>query len=52
MAAILVIGLGAPYIEKYTGFTLAINITETVKLSGLSLAALAGIIMNLALCKK
>lgn len=52
LATILIIGLGSPYIEKYTGISLAISITDTINLSGLSLAALVGIVMNAVLCRK
>ncbi len=52
LATIIIIGLGSPYIEQYTGISLAVSITDTIKLSGLSLAALLGIIMNAVLCRK
>lgn len=44
MIAILVVGLG-----ETLGLPIAINITKTVSLSGLSLAALVGVIINLIL---
>jgi uracil permease len=46
MATILILGFGASYIEKYTGISLAINISETVKISGLSFAAIVGVALN------
>lgn len=46
MATILLLGFGATYIEKYTGISLAIPLTETVKISGLSFAAIVGVAMN------
>lgn len=52
LATILVVGLGTPYIEKYTGISIALSITDTIKLSGLSFAALLGIVMNAILCRK
>ncbi len=45
MALILFIGLSPTYL----GFTIGIPITSTVSISGLSLAALVGVIANLAL---
>ncbi|MCT4617993.1 MAG: uracil-xanthine permease family protein [Marinisporobacter sp.] len=46
MATILILGLGAAYIEKYTGIAIAIPITASVKISGLSLAAIVGVTLN------
>ncbi|PAB56817.1 uracil-xanthine permease family protein [Anaeromicrobium sediminis] len=49
MATIIIMGLGGAYIEKQFGVSLAITITETVKIQGLSLAAITGIVLNLVL---
>ena len=46
MATILVLGLGSGLIESKLGISLGIPINETVKISGLSFAALVGIILN------
>lgn len=46
MATILIIGIGGPYIEKATGITVGIPLTETVKINGLSFAAIVGITLN------
>ncbi|MGB3367697.1 MAG: uracil-xanthine permease family protein [Acidaminobacteraceae bacterium] len=51
MATILILGFGASYIEKYTGLSLAITLTETVKISGLSFAAIVGVLLNAAFQK-
>ncbi len=52
MATILVIGLGSGIIESKLGITIGIPISETVTISGLSLAAIVGIALNLILNKK
>jgi uracil permease len=52
MGAVLVLGLGASYIEKYTGISIGIPVTETVKISGLSFAAIVGVILNAVLNRK
>ncbi|MEG1003402.1 uracil-xanthine permease family protein [Clostridium sp.] len=53
MATIIFVGLIAPNInpmlEQNFGFMIAIKITETVTISGLSLAAVVGVILNLVL---
>ncbi|WP_040210468.1 uracil-xanthine permease family protein [Clostridium polynesiense] len=49
MAAIIIVGIGGPYIEKATGLTVGIPITETVTISGLSFAAIVGITLNLVI---
>lgn len=49
MSSILLIGLGSSYIKSLTGFSLSIPLTNTVNLSGLSLAALVGIFLNAVL---
>lgn len=46
IATILIIGLGSAYIEKYLGIFIAIPITSAVKISGLSLAAIVGVVLN------
>ena len=45
MASILFIGLSPTYL----GLTIGIPVTETVSISGLSLAAIVGVVVNLAL---
>lgn len=49
MAVILIIGLGTTNLATYTGITIGIPVTETVKITGVSLAALAGVILNAVL---
>ncbi len=46
MATILVLGLGSGIMESKLGITIGISINETVKISGLSFAAIVGIILN------
>lgn len=46
MITIIIIGLGTSYVEKFTGITLGITITSGVKITGLSLAAIAGVLLN------
>ncbi|WP_244971085.1 uracil-xanthine permease family protein [Tissierella pigra] len=52
MGTILVLGLGGEYLSKILGFTVGISINESVKISGLSFAALVGIIVNAVLNRK
>ncbi len=52
MAAILVLGLGSDYLSSKLGFTIGIPINESVRISGLSFAALVGIIINGVLNRK
>lgn len=49
MATILIIGLGSEFISEKLGFTIGIPINEAVQISGLSFAALVGIILNAVL---
>jgi uracil permease len=49
MGTILVLGFGAQYIQAWTGITLAIPVTETVSISGLSFAAIVGVLLNAVL---
>jgi len=49
MATILVLGLGSGIIESKFGITLGIPINESVAISGLSLAAIVGITLNIIL---
>ncbi len=51
MVTILVLGLGSDFIAKNFGINLGIPITETVRISGLSFAALVGIGLNMGLNK-
>ena len=46
MASILVLGLGSGIIESKFGITIGIPVTEIVKISGLSFAAIVGILLN------
>jgi uracil permease len=46
IAAMLIIGLGTTYLQKYTGINLGIPINKEVTISGLSLAAIVGIVLN------
>ena len=46
IASMLIIGLGTTYLQTYTGINLGIPINENVTISGLSLAAIVGIILN------
>ncbi|KEH97289.1 uracil-xanthine permease family protein [Clostridium massiliodielmoense] len=52
IATIIIIGLGTSYVEKFTGVTLGISVTEGVKITGLSLAAIAGVLLNIIINKK
>ncbi len=49
MGTILTLGFGASYIQSLTGITLAIPVTETVSISGLSFAAIVGVTLNAVL---
>jgi len=49
MGTILVLGFGASYIQTWTGITLAIPVTSTVSISGLSFAAIMGVLLNAVL---
>ena len=49
MATILILGLFSVQLESILGFTVGIPINETISISGLSFAALVGIILNLVL---
>lgn len=49
MGTILILGLGSDFLGNILGFQIGINITETVSISGLSFAAIVGIIINLVL---
>lgn len=46
MTTMLVLGLGSGIIEKKFGITIGIPVTETVKITGLSFAALVGVLLN------
>ena len=52
MATMLILGLGSGFVEKKFGITIGIPVTETVKISGLSFAAIVGILLNLILNRK
>lgn len=49
IATILILGLGSDFIGSKLGITIGIPITETVSISGLSFAALVGIVLNAVL---
>lgn len=53
MGSIIFVGLIAPYLnpmlQENFGFIVGINITDTVSISGLSLAAIVGVVINLIL---
>ncbi|WP_352418203.1 uracil-xanthine permease family protein [Proteiniborus sp.] len=52
MGVILILGLGSGIIEKKFGVSIGIPINETVKITGLSFAAIVGIALNLILNRK
>lgn len=52
MSVILILGLGSGIIEKKFGITIGIPVSEAVKISGLSFAAIVGIVLNLILNRK
>ncbi len=52
IATILILGLGSGLIESKLGIIIGIPVTETVKISGLSFAAIVGIALNMILNKK
>ncbi len=49
ISTMLLIGLGTSYLSKYAGINLGIRITEEVMFTGLSLAAVTGVVLNLIL---
>jgi len=49
MGTILVLGFGSSYIQSWTGITLAIPVTSSVSISGLSFAAIVGVTLNAVL---
>lgn len=49
---VILLGLGTTYLERFTGISLGIPVTENVKISGLSLAAIVGVLINIVLNKK
>jgi uracil permease len=51
MVTILVLGLFSTKISEVTGIVIGIPISETVQITGLSFAALVGIVLNLILTK-
>ncbi len=52
MGTILAIGLGSGIIQDKFGITIGIPINDTVTISGLSLAAIVGIVLNVILNRK
>ncbi len=49
IASVIVIGLGTTNLATYTGITIGIPISATVKITGVSLAALVGVVLNIVL---
>lgn len=52
MVSILALGLGSSIVEKKFGITIGIPINEDIKITGLSFAALVGVILNAILNRK
>lgn len=52
MGTILVLGLGSGLIESKLGITVGIPINESVSISGLSFAAIVGVVLNIILNRK
>jgi len=52
MAVILILGLGGNYLSSKLGFTIGIPINESVSITGLSFAAIVGIVLNAILNRK
>lgn len=52
ISTILILGLGAGVIQNYTGIALGIPITESIRIEGLSFAAIAGVALNAILNRK
>ncbi|WP_066504010.1 uracil-xanthine permease family protein [Abyssisolibacter fermentans] len=52
IASILIIGIGTSLIKRYTGNSIGIPVTETVKITELSLAAIVGVVLNAILNRK
>ena len=46
MATVLIIGLGTSYLSTYAGIEIGIPLSKTSSLTGLSLAAIVGVILN------
>ncbi|QGU94873.1 uracil permease [Clostridium bovifaecis] len=49
IASVIILGLGTSYLERFTGISLGIPVGENAKITGLSLAAIVGVILNGAL---
>lgn len=52
IATIIILGLGTSYVEKNLGVTIGIPVTSTVKITGLSLAAIVGVMLNAVINKE
>lgn len=52
MAVMLVLGLGGDFLSSKLGFTIGIPINNTVSITGMSFAAIVGIILNAILNRK
>ena len=46
MATVLIIGLGTSYLSTFAGIEIGIPLSQTSSLTGLSLAAIVGVILN------
>lgn len=51
MGSIIIIGLGTSYLQKYFGIDLGIPVGQVAKITGLSLAAIVGLVLNIVLNK-
>jgi uracil permease len=51
MLSILILGFGGKYIEAKTGITLGVPISNNITISGLSFAAIVGVVLNKILNK-
>lgn len=49
ISSVIILGLGTTNLATYAGITIGIPINETVKITGVSLAALVGVLLNIIL---
>lgn len=52
MVVILILGLWGSYFQNMTGINIGIKINETISITGLSLAAIVGVVLNAILSSK
>ena len=52
MVVILILGLWGSYFQNMTGINIGIKINETISITGLSLAAIVGVVLNAMLSSK